>query len=306
MNMINSDISFSIVLPAYNTPPDVLRRAIRSVLNQTYPYFEFIIVDDGSQPSLESIVKEFEDERILFIRHAQNKGAGAAHNTGIKAANYEWIAFICHDDEWLPEKLERQKNTIIQHKDREDLALVYCDVNFIHTNPLESKYYTFKYFSINDNPYLLCLTKVYFYTSTIIVRKKALVDIGLYDETGVLIDWDLYIRLSLKYKFQCLNEKLVNYFFSPMGITHHKNTLNSSIAGNDLFKMYYKWKKEIFSYFSVRKVWAIRWNAIAKMYIEKKQTKDALIAYLESIKLNPFWRGNYIDIIKYFILKMRL
>ncbi|MGB4003597.1 MAG: glycosyltransferase family 2 protein, partial [Bacteroidales bacterium] len=101
-----SSIYFSVVLPAYNTPHDILRRAIGSVLNQTYPYFELIIVDDGSEPSLEPIVKEYTDERIIFIQHSENHGAGAAHNTGIKAAKYDWIAFICHDDEWQPNKLE--------------------------------------------------------------------------------------------------------------------------------------------------------------------------------------------------------
>ena len=53
-----SPLNFSVVLPAYNTPPDILRRAINSVLDQTYPYFELIIIDDGSIPSLEPIVKE--------------------------------------------------------------------------------------------------------------------------------------------------------------------------------------------------------------------------------------------------------
>ena len=97
-----STLYFSVVLPAYNTPPDILRRAIDSVLNQTYPHFELIIIDDGSEPSLEPIIREYTDERIVFIRHPENRGAGAAHNSGIRAAKYDWIAFICHDDEWLP------------------------------------------------------------------------------------------------------------------------------------------------------------------------------------------------------------
>lgn len=105
-------LSFSIVLPAYNTPPDILRRAINSVLNQTYSSFELIIVDDGSLPSLEPIVKEYNDNRIKYLRHEQNKGAGAAHNTGIRASQFEWVAFICHDDEWLPNKLKRQSEVI--------------------------------------------------------------------------------------------------------------------------------------------------------------------------------------------------
>ncbi|MGB4666215.1 MAG: glycosyltransferase, partial [Bacteroidales bacterium] len=70
-------IYFSVVLPAYNTPPGILKRAIDSVLNQIYPYFELIIVDDGSDASLEHIAREYADERIVFIQHPENRGAGS-------------------------------------------------------------------------------------------------------------------------------------------------------------------------------------------------------------------------------------
>lgn len=298
------NIEFSIVLPAYNTPPEILRRAINSVLNQTYPYFELIIVDDGSIPTLEPIIKEYNDHRIVFIRHAENKGAGATHNTGIKAAKYDWIAFICHDDEWLPKKLERQWSEIIKHKDDDKLALIYTDIFFYNNNKLDENGNKFEcvFEKFHEN----CLSRVFLYTSTIMVRKNALIDVRMYDETGVLIDWDLYIKLSEKYNFHCINEKLVNYFFSSLGITHPNNLNNSLLAGNDLIRMYYKWKIEIYKYHSARKSWSIRWNAIAKWYLQKNAKKDALKAYIKSIKLNHYWRGNYIDLIQYFILRKQL
>ena len=102
-----SSIYFSVVLPAYNTPLDILRRAIDSVLNQTYPYFELIIVDDGSTPSLETIVSEYKDERIVFIRHTQNRGAGAAHNTGIKEASKKVKYCVGFDINAIPLKNEK-------------------------------------------------------------------------------------------------------------------------------------------------------------------------------------------------------
>jgi glycosyltransferase involved in cell wall biosynthesis len=253
-------------------------------------------VDDGSTPSLEPVVNEFNDERIIFIRHEQNRGAGAAHNTGIKVAKYDWIAFICHDDEWLPKKLEKQFLEIKNRHNDDKLVLIYSDIYFYNNNVLEVKMSNFE--CVFEKFYENSLSRGFIYTSTIIVRKKSLIDVGMYSETGVLIDWDLYIKLSLKYNFHCINEKLVNYYSSSLGITHPNNLNNNPLAGNDLIKIYYKWKIEIYKYRLARKSWSIRWNAIAKWYLQKNQKKQAFKAYWEAIKLNSFWRGNYFDLFK--------
>lgn len=95
----------SVVIPTYNRA-HLVGRAIQSVLNQTYQDFEIIVVDDGSTDNTEEVVKSFNDPRIRYIRHDQNRGGSAARNTGIKMARGEYIAFQDSDDEWLPEKLE--------------------------------------------------------------------------------------------------------------------------------------------------------------------------------------------------------
>src|SRR5688572_26839751 len=95
----------SVVIPTHNRPL-MLRRAIDSVLAQTYQDFEIIVVDDGLRERSDNVVKLFEDDRIRYISHEQEHGAPAARNTGIKNSNGELIAFLDDDDEWLPQKLE--------------------------------------------------------------------------------------------------------------------------------------------------------------------------------------------------------
>ena len=95
----------SVILPAYNAER-YIGDAIKSVLNQTYPYFELIVVDDGSKDKTVEVVKSFKDKRIRLIQHLKNKGVSAARNTALKVAKGKWIAVIDADDEWLPNRLE--------------------------------------------------------------------------------------------------------------------------------------------------------------------------------------------------------
>ncbi|HZB89950.1 MAG TPA: glycosyltransferase family 2 protein, partial [Stellaceae bacterium] len=97
----------SVVIPAYNRAA-FLRRAIDSVLRQSFGDFEIIVVDDGSTDGTDAAVAEHADRRLRLLRHETNRGAAAARNTGIRAASGRLIAFLDSDDEWLPEKLARQ------------------------------------------------------------------------------------------------------------------------------------------------------------------------------------------------------
>ena len=104
--MGNSSALVSIIVPAYNAEKYVAD-AIESVLRQTYPYFELIIVDDASTDRTAEVVQSFSDQRIKLIRHTSNKGPGAARNTAIETAKGKWIAFLDADDQWKVNRLER-------------------------------------------------------------------------------------------------------------------------------------------------------------------------------------------------------
>lgn len=105
--------SVGVIITSFNSGP-FLERATRSVLAQTMQDFEIIIVDDGSVHPQIDIARL--DGRIRF--HSQpNRGVSIARNVGVSLAKAELIAFLDHDDEWLPEKLERQLDSVENNPD---------------------------------------------------------------------------------------------------------------------------------------------------------------------------------------------
>src|SRR5436190_11436655 len=113
----------SVVIPVFNRAVAV-RRAIDSVLAQTFQDFEIIVVDDGSTDDTAESVSSFQDPRITLIRHDRKRGGSAARNTGIRSSSGAYVAFLDSDDEWLPAKLERQLEVFGRSDD--ELALVYA------------------------------------------------------------------------------------------------------------------------------------------------------------------------------------
>jgi glycosyltransferase involved in cell wall biosynthesis len=110
----------SVIIPAYNYARYV-SEAIDSVLAQTYPPLEVIVVDDGSTDDTPNVLAAYGD-RIRAIRQV-NQGVAAARNTGIAAARGEYVAFIDSDDTWEPRKLELQ---MARFDAEPDLGLVHC------------------------------------------------------------------------------------------------------------------------------------------------------------------------------------
>lgn len=94
----------SVIIPAHNSGQH-LRATIESVLAQTYPHYELIVVDDGSSDGTPDLAASYSGVRV--IRQPQS-GHPVARNTGIRAAHGAWLAFLDHDDLWTPEKLRLQ------------------------------------------------------------------------------------------------------------------------------------------------------------------------------------------------------
>lgn len=114
----------SVVIPTYDRA-ELLSRAVDSVLDQTYDDFELLVVDDGSTDDTEAVVTGYDDDRVRYLAHETNRGANPARNTGIEAADGEYVAFLDSDDEWRPRKLEAQLERL-DGTDDEWIA-AYCD-----------------------------------------------------------------------------------------------------------------------------------------------------------------------------------
>lgn len=118
----------SIITPSYNSSK-FAAQTIESVLAQTYPHWEMIIVDDVSPDNSNTIIEEYvrKDSRIKLIKLERNSGPAVARNRGIEEATGRYIAFLDADDLWLPEKLEKQLVFLDQH----NLAFTYSSYHLI-------------------------------------------------------------------------------------------------------------------------------------------------------------------------------
>lgn len=104
---MDNHIKISVVIPTRNRPA-IVSRAVMSALTQTFKSIEVVVVVDGHDEATVSILKQIEDPRLKTIILAENVGGSDARNAGVKEAKGEWVAFLDDDDEWFPEKLEKQ------------------------------------------------------------------------------------------------------------------------------------------------------------------------------------------------------
>jgi len=123
----NNDL-VSVIMPAYNSEKYIVD-AIESVLNQTYPDFELIVIDDGSKDRTFEIITFYsqKDSRVKVLQNDKNSGVSLTRNRGISLAKGEWIAFLDSDDIWAKEKLEKQIKCV--HTQNADF--VFTGVSYI-------------------------------------------------------------------------------------------------------------------------------------------------------------------------------
>lgn len=183
----------SILVPVYNSEPCWLERLVRSVRAQTYDRWELILVDDASprsdtQSALAAIAES--DERIVWDRLDHNQGISAATNHAAELANGEFLAFVDHDDELLPETLW----WVVDHLQKDPAAdLIYTDEEYAPDN--EQQRYPF--FKPAFSPELL--TAYNYMCHLLVVRRRIFEEVGrLRPETDGAQDYDLILRIIEK------------------------------------------------------------------------------------------------------------
>jgi glycosyltransferase involved in cell wall biosynthesis len=202
----------SVVIPTFNRA-ELLTGAIRSVLNQTFQDFEVLIVDDGSSDTTPDVVKSFDDNRIHYVRHTAPRGGAAARNTGIARAGGEYVAFLDDDDEWFPHKLASQM--AVMRRSEPEVAAIYSGY-FIVERATGRVCGRMTPKAKGDLSAELLANNPIGGTSCMLVKKDCLEKVGCFDESlPSFQDRDLWIRLSREFRFDYVEEPLLNYYVHP-------------------------------------------------------------------------------------------
>lgn len=195
----------SAVIPTFNRTT-YLKEAVVSVINQSRPVLEIIVVDDGSSEDIAQALSDI-DGPIRIVRHTENKGHSAARNTGIKVARGDYIAFLDSDDLWLKKKLEVQ---IARFEDSDDVGLVGGGYEYIKstgevagTPQLPPEFPRYEDLAIGlfafsgSSPVAVC-------------KKEVFEKVGFFDEDLMILeDWDMWTRISQHFEVVNPQERLV-------------------------------------------------------------------------------------------------
>jgi glycosyltransferase involved in cell wall biosynthesis len=192
----------SVLIPTYNRA-ELLERAIKSVLAQTYHNYEIIVIDDGSTDNTQQIIHRYRHKLRYFSQ--LHRGVSAARNLGLEKSTGTWVAFLDSDDYWLPTKLERQMQFLQQQP---HLMIAQTEEQWIRhgvpVNPMK------KHQKYGGWIFEKCLPLCIISPSAVIVHQKIFNDVGVFDESfPVCEDYDLWLRVALKYEIGLLPEKLI-------------------------------------------------------------------------------------------------
>ncbi|MEM7562825.1 MAG: glycosyltransferase [Pseudomonadota bacterium] len=217
-------MQISVVIPCFNRA-HTIQRAIHSVLEQTSPVNEIIVVDDGSSDnSAERVAKEF--PQVILLRQ-QNAGVSSARNLGIDQARHEWIALLDSDDAWLPQKIAKMREA---HKNHSGYALYHSDEIWVRNGKRVNAMR--KHRKTGGWIFEHCLPLCAISPSASVIDKSVLQSVGKFDESlPACEDYDLWLRLCHRYPVFYLDEALITKYGG------HPDQLSRQFPAMDQFRI---------------------------------------------------------------------
>ncbi|MBT3180536.1 MAG: glycosyltransferase [Candidatus Marinimicrobia bacterium] len=203
---LDNSFQISVIIPTYNRK-HTLERAIESVLAQTVHPLEIIVIDDSSTDGTSDWIQSKYPSIILLQTFKGNlpKGVSAARNAGIKVAKGNWISLLDSDDEWLPDKLAKQVQSL-----KKNPTVLFCHSNEIWIRDGIRINQHKKHQKYGGNIFEKCLDICRISPSSSIMHKSIFDDVGYFDETlRVCEDYDLWLRITPKYSILFVDEPLI-------------------------------------------------------------------------------------------------
>jgi glycosyltransferase involved in cell wall biosynthesis len=228
----------SVIIPTKNRAK-LLPRAINSIIAQTFKDFEIIIIDGHSTDDTQEVIRKYNDNRIrCYLQEVNNNGAQAT-NEGIERAKGKYIAFLDDDDEWLPEKLEKQVRLLDSLSN--EYGMVYCWMDYyddfgksVHQTHPVLKGYIFKDILVDEK---------ISGTPTFLVRKSVIEQIGGFDTELIYFDdAEFARRVAKNYKIDLIQEPLVKVYTNHGSIRQSDMTY---LASESLVYIFNKYKDDL-------------------------------------------------------------
>lgn len=274
----------SVVIPTYNRA-EFLTAAVRSVIRQSFHDFEVLIVDDASGDCTRSVVKSFRDERIHYVRHSAHRGGAAARNTGIRQSAGQYVAFLDDDDEWLPEKLQKQITVLTASPVQ--VGCVYTGYMTVdkangkiirHIVPKKK----------GDLSRAIMVDNCVGGTSSVMVKRECLEFVGMFDESlPSFQDYDLWIRLAKRYRFDYVVEPLLLYSLHQEKIW---TNLEAISQGMEIMLKKHGHAR------SLRRNLSNQYLSVGVEYCRQGNLGKAQKAYLRAVMLCPFGMRHYLNL----------
>ncbi len=269
------EIKISVIIPTYNRL-EFLPIAIDSVLSQTYPPYEIIIVDDGSTDGTKDFIKYVYGNSLKYI-YQKNQGVSSARNTGIYVSKGDFIAFLDSDDWWNKNKLEEQVKCLLSNPYYE---VCYTNEAWFMNGKRKNQHKKHQKYGGEIFQYTLPLCIIS--PSSILLKKSIFYDIGVFDETlPVCEDYDLWIRIADKYEILFIDKLLINKRGG------HEDQLSHSLPIMDYYRIIALYK------FLMNKMQLDEHYKLAKQMIEYK----IKIVYNGAIKHNNIELKGKLDFI---------
>jgi len=279
---MNKQPLVSVVIPTYGRS-ELLPTAIDSALHQTYDNLEIIVVDDndkGSKAQLETerqLQSYIKNRQILYLKHERNSGGSAARNTGIKASKGDYVALLDDDDEWFPEKIEKQ---IAYFKTLDEkVGVIYCSYILEEFDGDKEYIRTEKGDLTKD---LLMLKFDPGASSTLVFRKDILVEIGYFDENFARHqDLEVLVRLCRNYLIDVCPDVLLKI---------NSHNIPAALKIEQVKKIFFDtFKKDIdnIPFFERRKIYALHYMGLSSLFLSEKNISQTIKYYFKAIAYYP-------------------
>lgn len=223
-------MSISVVIPAYNAA-SFIEETLESVLKQTLPPSEVLVIDDGSTDETAKVAERFAPA-VRVIRRP-NSRAAATRNFGVETATSEWVAFVDADDIWEPNKLERQMAELREHPEAD---ICYTGRVLRLQEGEKSRLGPTVQVPPASNIREALFKGTTFLPSSVVIRRSVFLAVGGYDTSFKYVeDWDLWMRLLHSgVKFASCPEPLVQYRIHPASTTH--SAIPSLMAAKEVYR----------------------------------------------------------------------